>query len=202
MIFWRTIRVLSQQLIQVTGSGYCYQAPAEQVGGSGGGSVCSFVGDNGGQVPLSVLSGGGRWVNVTITPRAARAISFSSSTRARRIRIFRNERVAFLLFPFPKKAACHYQNKFNDLFYLFHLSVCLLNGLYRKSFVYFFGIKARTGTVIPQAEPLFLIVPCHNSGVHNRSMSFIRCTRFITEPFMFVPETATLSAVSYRRRSA
>ena len=97
-----TVWILSQQLIQVTGSGNCDQAPAKQVGGSGG----------------------GRWLRVTITPRAARAISFSSITRARRIRILRNVRVDFLLFPFPKKAACHYQNKFNDLFYLFHLSVC------------------------------------------------------------------------------
>ena len=112
----RQIYYLNQQIIQVTGSGYRYQTPAKQVGGT------VLLGGTG-------VSGGGRLLRVTITPRAARAISLSSITRARRIRIFRNVRVDFLLFPFPKKAACHYQNKFNDLFYLFHLSVCF-KGLY------------------------------------------------------------------------
>jgi len=52
------------------------------------------------------LSGGLRWLSVTRTPRAARAISLSSITSARRIRIFRKVTVAFLLFFAPKKAAC------------------------------------------------------------------------------------------------
>ncbi len=108
---FRPFFILNQQLIQVTGSGNCYQTPAKQVGGT------VLLGGTG-------VSGGGRLLRVTITPKAARAISFSSITRARRVRIFRNVRVDFRLFPFPKKAACHYQNKFNNLFYLFHLYVC------------------------------------------------------------------------------
>ena len=138
----RPIYYLSQQLIQATGSGNCYQAPAKQVGGS------ILLGGAG-------VSGGGRWLRVTITPRAARAISFSSITRARRVRIFRNVRVDFRLFPFPKKAACHYQNKFNDLFYLFHLSVCF-KGLILRIVCLIHRNKARTWTVIPQGRTSIL----------------------------------------------
>ena len=52
------IYYLSQQLIQVTGSGYRYQTPAKQVGGSGGGggSVGPFVGHITGAPLLIVLS--------------------------------------------------------------------------------------------------------------------------------------------------
>ena len=144
------IYYLNQQLIQVTGSGYRYQTPAKQVGGSGG----------------------GRWLRVTITPSAARAISFSSSTRARRVRIFRNVRVDFLLFPFPKKAACHYQNKFNDLFYLFHLSVCFKGFVLRVVCLIHWN-KARTWTVIPQSRTSIFILFSHNSSVYHRAMSII-----------------------------
>ena len=51
----RPIYYLNQQLIQVTGSGYRYQTPAKQVGGSGGrgGAVGSFVSGAGRLVPLT-----------------------------------------------------------------------------------------------------------------------------------------------------